>query len=145
MALTNIFNPFMILLLRSPLHVLVSKSTLLITFTGRRSGKSYTTPVNYALDGDTLYIVSLRSRTWWKNLRGGSQAGIRLMGHNLEATGEVVEDYRNVAIQLMAYLQRVPHYARYFKVRLDKGGYPNPEDVARVAKDRVIIHLRLNQ
>lgn len=144
MTLTDIFNPFMILLLRSPLHMLASKSTLLITFTGRRSGKSYTTPVNYALDGDTLYIVSLRGRTWWKNLRGNSQVSIRLMGRNLKATGEVVEDYRSVAIQIMAYLQRVPHYARYFKVRLDKWGYPNPEDVAQVANDRVIIHLRLN-
>ena len=48
--MTTIFNPFMVWLLRSPLHKLASKNTLLITFTGRKSGKKYTTPVNYASD-----------------------------------------------------------------------------------------------
>lgn len=35
------------LLLRSPLHGLMSNRYLLITFTGRKSGKRYTTPVAY--------------------------------------------------------------------------------------------------
>lgn len=145
MTLANIFNPFMILLLRSPLHMLVSKSTLLITFTGRWSGKSYTTPVNYVPDGRILYIVSLRSRTWWKNLRGGAPVSVRMQGRELGAVGEIVEDYESVAKQLLEYLQRVPHYANYFKVNLDIRGRPNPEDVAQAAKDRVMLCLRLNE
>ncbi|MDJ1420542.1 MAG: nitroreductase family deazaflavin-dependent oxidoreductase [Candidatus Methanoperedens sp.] len=131
----------MILLLRSPLHMLASKSTLLITFTGRKSGKSYTTPVNYVPDGDVLYIVSLRSRTWWRNLRGGAHVIVRLRGRSLEAEGDVIEDYESVEKELMKYLQKVPQYGRYFKVRLDPGGHPDPEDVARAAQDRVMIRL----
>ena len=34
------------LVLRSPVHKMVSKTVLLITFTGRKSGKTYTTPVD---------------------------------------------------------------------------------------------------
>jgi len=47
-------NVFMGGILRSPLHVLLSRNTLLITFKGRRSGKQFTTPVNYALVGDLI-------------------------------------------------------------------------------------------
>jgi hypothetical protein len=63
MNLTNIFNPFMIWLLRSPLHKIASKNALLITFTERKSGKKYTTPVNYVIDGNVIFITSLRSRS----------------------------------------------------------------------------------
>ncbi len=119
MTLTNIFNPLIILLLPSPLHMLVSKSTLLMTFTGRWSGKSYTTPVNYVLDGDILYIVSQRGRNWWRNLRGGAPVSVRLLGRNLDAIGEVIEYYENVVKPQMDYLQKVPQYAKYFKVSFD--------------------------
>lgn len=145
MTLTSFFNPFMVLLLRSPLHILASKSTLLITFTGRKSGKSYTTPVNYVSRGDLLYIVSLRSRTWWRNLRGGAKVNVCLPGNNLEAAGEVIEDHESVTAELMEYLQKVPHYARYFKVGLDPEGRPIPEDVSQAAKERVMIRLRLKK
>ena len=50
-AFMKIGNTFIKLFLRSPLHRMMSKSTLLITFTGRKSGNKYTTPVNYSLEG----------------------------------------------------------------------------------------------
>jgi len=140
--LTTIFNPFMIWLLRSPLHKIASKNTLLITFTGRKSGKNYTTPVNYVIDGNVIFITSLRSRTWWRNLRGDAKISVQLQGKYLETYGEVIEDNENVKEQLMRYLQNVPQYARYFKVNLDHDGHPNPEDVAQVAKERVMILVR---
>ncbi len=43
---------------------------------------------------------------------------LQLLGKNLDATGEVIEDYENVVKQLMDYLQKVPQYAKYFKVSL---------------------------
>jgi hypothetical protein len=43
-------------LLRSPLHGIVGRSFMLITFTGRKSGRAYTTPVQYVQDSNTLYV-----------------------------------------------------------------------------------------
>jgi hypothetical protein len=43
----KLYNPIVSWLLRSPLQGLMSSSTMLITFAGRKSGKTYTTPVNY--------------------------------------------------------------------------------------------------
>ena len=65
----KLYNPIIILLLCSPLHSLIDKSMMLITLTGRKSGKKYTFPVSYVRDGDTLLMISQREHTWWKNLR----------------------------------------------------------------------------
>jgi hypothetical protein len=45
---------------------------------------------------------------------------------------------------LLAYLRKVPDYARYFQVSLDPDGQPNVEDVARAAQNRVMIEIRLS-
>jgi len=43
----------------------MSKRPVLLTYTGRKSGKAYTTPVNYLRDGDTLLVVSSCEHAWW--------------------------------------------------------------------------------
>jgi hypothetical protein len=40
-------NDFMSWFLRSPLHGLLSNGMMLLTVTGRKTGKKYTTPVGY--------------------------------------------------------------------------------------------------
>ena len=64
------FNPIIQWLLRSPLHLMVSKNMMLMTYTGRKSGKIYTTPMNYLAIGEAFYTISTRERRWWRNLRG---------------------------------------------------------------------------
>lgn len=130
-------------ILRSPLHGMLSKNMMLITVTGHKSGKVYTLPVNYVRDGGVLTTISYRHRTWWRNLRNGTPVTLRLQGQDLKATGAVVEDNEDTAAGLMAYLQKVPQYAKYLEVALDASGQPKPEDVARAAKDRVIVYLKL--
>ncbi len=69
-------NPFVRLLLRSPLHAVLSDTLLLLTYTGRTSGRRYTIPMAYSRVGDVITVFTLH--TWWKNLRGGaSMAGPR--------------------------------------------------------------------
>ncbi len=85
-------NPFMKWLLRSPLHGIVSRMYLLITFTGRKSGMSYTTPVQYAQDGNTFYIITSEGYTWWKNLRGGANVHIHLRGKTYSAYADTLTD-----------------------------------------------------
>lgn len=98
--LNKVNNPFMKALLRSPLHGVVSRSFLLITFTGRKSGKVYTTPVQYAERGDTVTVVTSAGYTWWKNLRGGAPVEVRLRGQQRRGTAEVTTDSTAVAAAL---------------------------------------------
>lgn len=144
--LNAIGNPTMKLLLRSPLHGLVSNSFMLVTFTGRRSGRVYTIPVNYVRDGDVVFVVSYRHRTWWRNLRRGAPVTVRVKGEDLTGVGEAIaDDNEAVTAGLSAYLRKAPNYARYFRVTLDADGQPDPEEVARAAQDRVMIRIHLGQ
>lgn len=85
-------NPFMKWLLRSPLHGAVSGMYLLITFTGRKSGTVYTTPVQYHRDGQRVVIVTSRAYKWWKNLEGGATVTLRLRGQDQAARAETTLD-----------------------------------------------------
>lgn len=118
---------------------------MLITFTGPKSGKLYTTPVNYVRDSDHITVVSDRHRTWWRNLRGGAPVTVRVKGQDLKAVGETIEDEEAVASGLVAYLQKVPQYAKYFQVSLDRDGQPNREEATRAAQDKVIIRIQIAQ
>ncbi|MBN2115814.1 MAG: nitroreductase family deazaflavin-dependent oxidoreductase [Anaerolineales bacterium] len=135
-------NKTMKFMLRSPLHGIVSKNFLLITFTGRRSGKTYTTPVSYSRDGDYLYVFT--HATWWKNLHPGVPVTIRLRGRDVQGLPEpVAEDKQAVAAGLMDHLQRSPYDASFYGVTFDENKNPKAEDVEKGAQTAVMIRIRL--
>jgi len=102
----RLVNPLVTLLLRSPLQFLASDALLLITFTGRKSGREYTTPVGYEqLDG-TLYVTTQTDRVWWRNLRGGAEVSVRLRGEPRRGHAEVIEDDESVAEYVQGFLER---------------------------------------
>lgn len=102
----KVINPLMTALLRSPLHGLVSDSLLLITFTGRRSGREYTTPVGYDEVDGTLYVTSQTDRVWWKNLRGGADVTVRIRGEEHRGHAAVIEDDGAVADYVLGFVDR---------------------------------------
>jgi hypothetical protein len=69
-------------LLRSRLHPLVSGRLLLITITGRRTGRQHTLPVAYkeGPEGLTIPVLWAQRKLWWRNLRDGAQVSLRLRG-----------------------------------------------------------------
>ncbi len=139
----KLYNPIVIWLLRSPFHGLIDKSTILITFTGRRSGKKYIVPVSYVRDGDTLFMISQKVHTWWRNLRGGAQVTLYLQGHTLKARGEVFTDAETVANKLLQFLRQFPDYQRLMHMKLAADGQPeNPEAFQKFAQSMVIIQMR---
>ena len=136
-------NPFMKAILRSPLHGMISGSTMIVTVTGRKSGKRISTPVNYLRTDQTLSTLSFRNRMWWRNLRSGGTAMLRLQGRDVEARAEIIEDDTDVAASLTTYLQQAPKLAKYLGVALDANGQPNPAEVVQAAATRVMIHFHL--
>ena len=61
-------NDFVKLMLESPLQVLMG-NTMLITLSGRKTGRKISLPVNYYQDLDALWVLTSRSRTWWRSAR----------------------------------------------------------------------------
>jgi len=137
------FNPIITQLLRSPLHGMLSKNTMLIAYTGRKTGKSFITPVNYLrMDEDgaeVLYTTSYRERVWWRSVRGGAPVTLTLRGKDVPAQASVVEDEHEVTELLVRYVRQAPALARYFKINLDASGAPDLTDAAEAAVRLVII------
>src|SRR3990172_3932708 len=131
------FNPIMSWVLKSPLHGMIRKGVMLVTVTGRKSGKSISTPMNYLRDGNTLWVISWRERTWWRNLRGGANIRVLLAGRGVEGRGQVIEEEKAVAQSLFDYYRKVPNVAKYVKIGLDAAGLPVSADCERAAQKMV--------
>jgi deazaflavin-dependent oxidoreductase (nitroreductase family) len=135
-------NSAMKFVLRSPAHGMVDKTVLLITFTGRKSGKTYTTPVDYSQDGDQVTVFT--HAHWWKNLRNGAPVTLRIRGRELQGLAQpVAEDKQAVAAGLAAHLRKVPGDARYYGVSFDIHGNPRAEDVEKAVQNVVMIRIQL--
>jgi deazaflavin-dependent oxidoreductase (nitroreductase family) len=116
---------------------------MLMTYTGRKSGKSYTTPMNYLEMNGGLYTNSYRDRAWWRNLRGGAEVTLRLRGEDVPAHAEVIEDQASVSGYLNEYFESAFHLAKYMEVRMDADGNPDAEDIARLAQEMVLVRTEL--
>ncbi len=134
---------FMTWLLRSPLSIFMS-GILLITVTGRKSGRAISTPVNYAResgrDGDTILVISKVDRTWWKNLRGGAKVTLLIKGKTYQAEATVIEEGTGVERELLRFFRSIKRTIA--GIHLDKDGQPTkPEKFARVVQSRVVIEI----
>jgi deazaflavin-dependent oxidoreductase (nitroreductase family) len=85
----KVANKIFMPLLRSPLHFLVSHGLMLITVTGRKTGRQYTTAVAYVRDGKRVVFFSGRHLLWIKNLEGGAPVRLLLRGKDVPATARL--------------------------------------------------------
>ena len=130
-------------LLRSPFHGMLSDGMMLITVTGRRTGRQYTTPVGFYRDDGCLWVLTSRDRTWWKNLRGGAQVSLLLRRKPVHAFAEPQLESNTVETLLGEYIRHVPQAARPMGIRVEDGRV-NADDITRVAKERLFVRISLN-
>lgn len=130
-------------MLRSPLHRIVSRSIMLITFTGRKSGKSYTTPISYLRDGDM--VTAFTGANWSRNLIDGAPVTLNIKNKEYQGQADVVaDDKRAVAESLQNFLRTVRSDARFYQVKFDDDGEPNWDDVQRAAQRCVMLQIKLD-
>jgi hypothetical protein len=120
-------NDFMAWVLRSPFHGMLSNGTMLITVTGRKTGKTYTTS---------------RERTWWKNLQGGANVTLLLKRKPMNGFAETELEGEAVEALMYHYVKHIPQAAKPMGIRVENG-VANAEDIARTAKDRLFVRIKL--
>ena len=135
-------NDFMTWVLRSPLHGMLSNGIMLLTITGRKTGKQYTTPVGYYEEGGYMWVITSRDRTWWKNLQNGASVDLFLKRKPVKGFAEVELDEKAVEARMAEYLRHVPQAAKPMGVRMENK-VPNMQDIARTAAGRLFVKIRL--
>jgi deazaflavin-dependent oxidoreductase (nitroreductase family) len=144
--MNHLVNPLVRFSLRSPFHRLISGSIMLITYRGRKSGHTYTLPVQYVRTGNTLNIVpgAAETKTWWRNLRGGAPVRVRLRGQDLSAQAEVLTGEANgdeIRDVLDSYLRRFPAAAQMHQVRRTAAGSFESADLQAAARQTIVVRV----
>lgn len=130
------------LLLRSPFHFWLSGTVLLLTYTGRKSGRRYTNPVSYSREGDVVTVFTYRS--WWRNLRGGASISVEIKRRQFDGTADAIsDDQPAIAAGLLAHLREHPALAKGYNVPLDAEGSPDPDAARHAARFVVLVRIQL--
>ena len=88
-------NPALRFLLRAPVLGSVGKSMMVLSFTGRKSGRRYSVPVSAHRIDNNLY--ALAGAPWRVNFRGGAPAEVLHAGKTTTMHDELIEDPPAVA------------------------------------------------
>jgi len=94
------FNPVLVWLLRSPFHWLASGRVMLITYTGRRTGRRITIPVSYQKSPSEISVtVAMHmQKQWWRNLITESPVELQLRGRRVQATARAIREGNTVGV-----------------------------------------------
>jgi len=84
-ALFRAANPVIRPLLASPLHRVLSKRLMLLTYTGRKSGRRITIPIGYFEWEPNVVLAASSHFGWIPNLRTGPTVQLRIRGRRRHA------------------------------------------------------------
>jgi deazaflavin-dependent oxidoreductase (nitroreductase family) len=121
-GLSTRMNPIVGAVLRSRAHWLLSRGLMLITVTGRKTGRTYTIPVGYLPMDDAIVILvnEAPSKVWWRNYLEPGPIGLRLRGKRLRATAEALRpDSAEFRERANASLRRARFMPRLFGIDFD--------------------------
>ena len=100
------YNPLVTWLLGSSLRRLMDGGTLLLTYTGRKSGRSFTLPISYTQNGRCLRLITRQQKTWWKNIGAGAQVALWLRGEKRGGQAVVAPLARGARLAAMLAVYR---------------------------------------
>jgi hypothetical protein len=143
--LFRVLNPIMrFVLLHSPLRPRRGR-LLVLSFTGRRSGREYAVPVSYTVDSDGSLLVP-GGGAWKSNLEGGRPVHAWLAGRDVRAIAEVITERAEIARLLPTLASASPIIDRFIGVRLHDDGRPDAADLEEALDDGfAIVRLRLDE
>ena len=123
---------------------LVGSFVLLLTTTGRTSGRLRTTPLVYEERNGTYHVASARGRIadWLRNIQAHPIVQVRVGRRRFEGTAEVVTDVGRIADYLDRLVRRNP---KMFGAILRPEGLPTRptrKDLEDLASKRPMVAIR---
>jgi hypothetical protein len=148
--MNKIADPLVSLILRSRWHRWMSTSVLLIGYRGRKSGKEFSLPVQYAQDGHFIYIVPgmPERKSWWRNFRDLTPVRLTLRGEELAGSGVLLDpttQLEEIVTGIEMYLRAFPSLARAYHIRTTPDGGWESADLHRAAETLAMIRVELKK
>jgi len=140
-------NPLVTAILRSPFHWVLSSGLMLITVTGRRTGRRYTIPVGYQRDEDVLTILVSEApkKQWWRNLHDPAPVEVRVKGKTLSGIAELVATTSpEFEARAEETLRRLPWMGRVFGVEYKKGEPLSDAQLATLGRNIAVVQVHLS-
>lgn len=138
----KLLNPAINALLKSPVHRILSRRLMTVYYRGRKSSKSYATPVSYYKAGNSVYCFT--NGAWWHNFRQAKEVELRIRGRLYKgmAIAELAATPANIDI-MARYFKAVRSDAKYYGVGYEKNGEPVMTTVQYAAIGMKIISITL--
>lgn len=141
--LSRIGSPITRLLLSGGTHRLMSRRLLLLRFIGRKTGRTYVTPVSYVQEGDQLLVPG--GGRWWKNLMSGPVT-VRLRGKWLPVASQVIDEPQAMADVLGRMMAANRALSVLTGIRRGTDGRPDSRSLERERnRGFVIVRLMLQE
>lgn len=139
-------NRLTALVLHTPgLQRLVGRATALITFTGRTSGATYTTPVTYVRRNGTILLTCHESRRWWRNLADRPRVRLRVAGKQVNGTALIHHNDDEAPAYLRAFAEGRPSTARAWGLARDETGRLDERALRDRLVDTVVVEVSLDR
>jgi len=100
--LVKLVNPLIKLMLNSPLHRQISRRLMLLYFTGRKTGKHYSTPVGYVQQRDKMFVFTHSS--WRNNFKQSAPVKMRIQGKDIHGTARWIHDTAQIKQMIQALI-----------------------------------------
>ena len=140
-TILRFLNPLMLRLLDSPLHWPWSRFFMLLSWTGRKTGETRTTPVSYVREGETIVVTT--GDRWWRFLPESGDVRIRVRGRWRPARAEIITEPTSCAAQHERIFRRHPWFRILSGIpREARGRGADPAAVARsVDAGRTLVRI----
>ncbi|NRB39355.1 MAG: nitroreductase family deazaflavin-dependent oxidoreductase [Pseudomonadales bacterium] len=141
-------NPLVNMILKSPLHALLSHSFMLVRFTGKKSGKEFITPMAYHSFGHTMIIVlaETKGRVWWMNFRETAPMGLCIKGVWVEGYASVLRaDNAEYKTWFESVFSRAAFIPKLFGIDFDRGQGLSAAQIETLASRSGIVKFTKNR
>jgi hypothetical protein len=140
----RLLNPAVRIVINSPLHWPLSRWFAILAWTGRRSGRRYSTPVSYVREDDIVWVTT--GDRWWRNLSGGAPVMVRTAGRWREAVGTPITDASESQRTHERLFRAHGWFRRLSGIPGDQTGGPDRIALDRaIAAGRVLVRITLTR
>jgi len=120
---------------------------MVISVTGRRTGRQYSIPVGYQRMGNQIRVLvsKARRKNWWRNLQTPTVVTLRVRGRKLCGTAHVVSptapEFRET---IRTTLTRLPSLGHQFGIEYDPDAEIDEKQWAVLGEANVLVAIDLD-